>query len=200
MSSLREPPNDLGGFPFSRVPAELVRVCRSGRGTWWFSSDGSGRFDLVPPAGTCYLATDAYAAVREASRLGPVTPAWVAARDLRRVAPPDPEARLAATTHRAAGRFGVTTELATVLPHALPRRWAAAFRSLGFAGVRHDLRHDPRARPSGVALFGRAGATRRDDGERQRLTPAMATECGVEVLPPPRAAELTMVDRGVPAQ
>lgn len=25
-------------------------------GAWWFSSDGSGRFDLAPPDGVCYLA------------------------------------------------------------------------------------------------------------------------------------------------
>lgn len=194
MSSLREPPNDLRGFPGSRVPARLSRVCRSGRATWRFSSDGSGRFDLVPPAGTCYLATDAYAAVREASRSGPVTPAWVQDRELRRVAPPDPGARLGATTRRAAGRFGVTTELATLLPYDLPRRWAAAFRNHGLAGVRHELRHDPRARPSGVALFGVAGTPGWDDGERRRLTAAMLVECGVQVLPPPRAAAVTIVD------
>lgn len=194
MSSLREPPDALRGFPGSRVPVRLSRVCRSGRATWWFSSDGSGRFDLVPPAGTCYLATDAYAAVREASRLGPVTPAWAGARELRRIAPPDAGARLAATTRRGAGRFGVTTELATLLPHDLPRRWAAAFRSHGFAGIRHELRHDPRARPSGVALFGAAGAPAWDDGERQRLTTAMVVECGVQILPPPRVAAVTIVD------
>jgi hypothetical protein len=194
MTSLRRPPDDLHGFPGSRVPARLLRVCRGGRATWWFSSDGSGRFDLVPPTGTCYLATDAYAAVREASRSGPVTPAWVGARELRRVAPPDPSARLAATTRQAAGRFGVTTELATVLPYGLPRRWAAAFRDHGFAGIRHQLRHDPRARPSGVALFGAAGTPGWDDGERRRLTAAMVVECGVQILPPPRAAALTIVD------
>lgn len=194
MTSLREPPNDLDGFPGSRVPADLLRVCRGGRATWWFSSDGSGRFDLVPPTGTCYLATDAYAAIREASRLGPVTPGWLADRELRRVAPAEPGLRLAATTHRAAGSFGVTTELATLLPYDLPRRWAAAFRAHGFAGIRHELRHDQRARPSGVALFGRAGASLGNDGERLRLTPAMATECGVQVIPPPRAAELTLLD------
>jgi hypothetical protein len=171
----------------------LLRVCRSERTTWWFSSDGSGRFDLAPPEGTCYLATDAYAAVREASRLGPVTPGWVQARELREVAPPDPKARLAATTRRAAGRFGITTELSTLLPYDLPRRWAAAFRRHGLAGIRHELRHDPRARPSGLALFGSAGAPGWGDGERQRLSVSMVVGCGVQVLEPPQAAVLTIV-------
>lgn len=73
----------------------MVRVCQAAQDTWWFSADGSGRFDLTPPYGTCYLATDAYAAIREATRLGPVSNMWVLARELREVAPPDPNARLA---------------------------------------------------------------------------------------------------------
>ncbi|HUP23900.1 MAG TPA: RES domain-containing protein [Thermoanaerobaculia bacterium] len=194
MTSLREPPSDLGGFPGSLVPGHLLRVCRKERATWWFSSDGSGRFDLAPPEGTCYLATDAYAAVREASRLGPVTPGWVLARELRTVSPPDPTARLAATTRQAAGRFGLTTELATILPYDLPRRWAVAFRRRGFAGIRHELRHDQRARPSGIALFGSAGAPAWSDGKRQRLGVAMVESFGVAVLPLPLSTVLTIVD------
>lgn len=194
MSSLREPPERASGFVGSRVPDRLLRVCRSGRATWWFSSDVSGRFDLVPPEGTYYLATDTYAAVREASRLDPVTPAWVHARELRVVAPPDPQGRLAATTRRAAGRFGLTGELSTLLPYDLPRRWAAAFRSHGSAGIRHELRHDPRARPGGVALFGSAGAPGWSDGVPQQLTVTMVAESGVQVFPPPRIAALTLVE------
>jgi hypothetical protein len=110
------------------------------------------------------------------------------------VAPPDPAARLAATTRRGAGRFGVTTELSTLLPYDLPRRWAAALRRHGFAGVRHELRHDQRARPSGLALFGAAGAIGWDDGERERLTVKMVADFGVQVLEPPEAAILTIVD------
>lgn len=82
-------PGDLRGFPATSPPSRLVRVCRAGSSTCWYSSDGSGRFDLRPPEGTCYLATDAYAAIREASRLGPVSTGWVHARELREVAPPD---------------------------------------------------------------------------------------------------------------
>lgn len=161
--------------------------------TWWFSADGSGRFDLGPPAGTCYFGTDAYAAVREASRLGPVSTTWVQARELRQVTPPDPGARLAATTRKAAGRYGLTTELVTVLPYDLPRQWAAAFRAHGFDGIRHQLRHDQRARPSGVALFGAAGAGGRDDGKPTPLTREAAVAAGVPVLPPPSSAALTIL-------
>lgn len=189
--SLAEPAN-LAGFPAVGPPAGLVRVCRATQATWWFSADGSGRFDLSPPAGTCYLATDAYAAIREATRLGPVSTAWVRARELRKVAPPDASARLAATTRTAAGRFGVTTDLATAVPYDLPRRWAAAFQAQGFDGIRHQLRHDQRARPSGVALFGPAGAGDFDDGHQTRLTAAAVQAAGVKVLAPPSSASLTI--------
>lgn len=186
-------PGDLTGFPTVDPPARLVRVCRADRHTWWFSSDGAGRFDLSPPEGTCYLATDNYAAIREATRLGPVSTTWVHARELRAVVPPDPQARLAATTRKAAGRYGVTTELATVVPYELPHRWAAAFRSHGLDGIRHQLRHDQRARPSGVALFGTADTPPLHDGQRTILTAPAVEAAGIAVHPPPPAASLTIV-------
>lgn len=186
-------PSDLRGFPSTSPPSELVRVCRATSGTWWFSSDGSGRFDLQAPEGTCYLATDAYAAIREATRLGPVSSDWVTGREVRRAAPPDPHARLAATTRKAAGKHGTTTELVTLVPYDLPRRWAAAFRAHGFEGIRHQLRHDHRARPSGVSLFGTAGASTLDDGTRTSLTTDAVEAAGVPVHPPPTSAALTIV-------
>lgn len=186
-------PGDLTGFPAVTTPKRLVRVCQAARGTWWFSADGSGRFDLRPPEGTCYLATDAYAAIREATRLGPVSTWWVQARELREVTPPATSRRLAATTRQDAGRFGLTTELVTVLPYDLPRQWAAAFRRHGFDGIRHQLRHDQRARPSGVALFGPAGASNLDSGQPTALTISAVEAAGVMVLPPPNAASLTVV-------
>lgn len=112
---------------------------------------------------------------------------------MREVAPPNPHARLAATTRQASGRYGVTTELATVVPYDLPRRWAGAFRAHGFHGLRHQLRHDQRTRPSGVALFGPAGAGSFDNGERKALTASAVEACGVKVLPPPSSRSLTVV-------
>jgi hypothetical protein len=171
-----------------------VRACRRGRGTWWFSSDGSGRFDLEAPHGTCYLATDPIGALREATRGGPVSTTWVADRELWTVTPPDAAARrLAATTHQAAARFGLTTELVTVVPYDLPRRWASAFHHAGYAGIRHELRHDPRARPSGVSLFGAAGPGTHPDGEADRLTAGGLARAGVQVLDVPPAAHLTIL-------
>lgn len=186
-------PGDLTGFPTTTPPHNLVRVTRTGHPNGWFSADGAGRFDLTPPEGTCYLATDNYAAIREATRLGPVSTDWVRGRQLRYLHPPDPAARLAATTRKAAGRYGVTTELATILPYDVPRRWAAAFRAHGLDGIRHQLRHDQRARPSGVALFGPAGTDDLPEASRTALTAATVESAGVRVLPSPSAMTLTVV-------
>ncbi|MGH8776824.1 MAG: RES domain-containing protein [Jiangellaceae bacterium] len=186
-------PGDLTGFPAVPPPNRLLRVCRAGQATWWFSSDGTGRFDLDRPEGTCYLATDAYAAIREATRLGPVTTDWVQDRELREVRPPNPDARVAATSRKAAGRYGVTTELVTVLPYDLPRRWATAFRAHEFDGIRHQLRHDQRARPSGIALFGAAGPGAFPEGRAEALMPHDTERAGVNVLPPPSSITLTIV-------
>jgi hypothetical protein len=186
-------PGDLTGFPMVAPPKHMVRVCQAEQDTWWFSADGSGRFDLAPPQGTCYLATDAYAAIREATRLGPVSSLWVQARELREVAPPGPNARLAATTRQAAGGYGVTTELATVVPYDLPRRWAAAFYEHGFEGIRHQLRHDQRVRPSGIALFGSTAPGNHDNGQRTTLSVAAVEAAEVRVLPPPHSMALTVM-------
>lgn len=187
-------PNDLTGFPESTPPPRIVRLCRAVHPTWWFSNDGSGRFDLSAPDGTCYFATDDYAAIREATRLGPVSTAWLQERELREVAAPEGVTRLAATTRKAAGRYGMTTELATVVPYDLPQRWATAFRAAGFDGIRHQLRHDQRARPSGIAIFGPAEAISYDEGGRVELTRKMIEEAGVTVMAPPASSGLTILE------
>ena len=116
---------------------------------------------------------------------------WVTERELRTVTPPEPRRRLAATTHQAAAHFGLTTELVTVVPYDLPRRWARAFHQAGFGGIRHELRHDPR--PTGVSLFGASGPGDHPDGEATRLTVAALTRARVEVLDVPPAARLTVL-------
>jgi len=170
-----------------------VRVCRRTRGTWWFSSDGTGRFDLRSPEGTCYFATDAFAALREASRAGPVTPRWVSERELRQVEAPDPTARLAAVTRAKAAAFGLTTELVTVTPYDLPRRWATAFRRAGLAGIRHELSHDPSARPSGVSLFGPAGDPSWPRGSGEPISGSRLEAAGIAILDIPPSAVLTII-------
>lgn len=177
----------------------LHRVTSRGRGPWWFASDGSGRFDLDPPRGTCYLADDALVALLES--LGPVLPGGLDVADLQaRVVwsvPLPAQCDAADTTARSARSHGVTAEVATVTPYDRPRRWAAAFAQAGFGGVRYRARHDP-AGGRVLALFGAAGERR---GWR-RGRPAAATElaerlvaeCRIVVAPRPGVAELDVRD------
>jgi hypothetical protein len=70
VSPLGPPPGDLAGFPARDVPAgyPLFRIHRRGRAPWCFSHDRSGRFDLSPPRGTCYLAEEPLGAFVEVFR------------------------------------------------------------------------------------------------------------------------------------
>src|SRR3954466_15315248 len=60
-------PDALIRFPVWHVHAGTTfhRVTHGEHGPWWFSSDGSGRFDLVSPRGTCHLADDPVLAMLE---------------------------------------------------------------------------------------------------------------------------------------
>lgn len=190
------PADDLAGFPAWHVHAgtTLFRVTTSGHGPWWFSSDGAGRFDLTPPRGTCYLADDELGALLEV--LGPVlvvAPSWAKRFSLWQLSLPD-QCRAADTTVRSARGFGVTAELATTTPYALPQVWAAAFATAGYEGVRYRVRHDPGGSRA-LALFGAAGERRRwlrgrrqpvDDGMLARL----AAETGLRLAPVPDVADL----------
>jgi len=61
----------------------LYRIFRTGRSRWWFSYDGTGRFDLPFPAGTCYLAEDPLAALLQVRRgLTLLSEAFLDARQL----------------------------------------------------------------------------------------------------------------------
>ncbi|MHB1446099.1 MAG: hypothetical protein ACYCTI_13170 [Acidimicrobiales bacterium] len=61
------------------------------------------------------------------------------------------------------------------------------------AGIGHELRHDPRARPSGVALFGTVGEAVWPDNARA-LTESDVLSAGVRVLPVPPSAAVTIFD------
>jgi len=97
------------------------------------------------------------------------------------------------TTVRAARGYGVTAELASITPYALPQRWAAAFAATGLQGVRYRIRHDPGGSRA-LALFGAAGERRWPRGRRQpvgrALLDRLAAEAGVRVAPLPVAADL----------
>ena len=189
-------PDDLVGFPVWHVHGgtTLFRVTTSGYGPWWFSSDGAGRFDLVPPRGTCYLADDELGAVLEV--LGPVavvSAAWAKRFSIWQLGLPD-QCSAADTTVRAARGFGVTAELATMTPYDLPQLWAAAFAAAGYQGVRYRVRHDPGGSRA-LALFGAAGERKRWRRGRCRdvdddLLDRLADATGLRVAAVPDAADL----------
>lgn len=188
-----EEPGDLTGFPVAAVD-EAGRVHQGDLGVWWFANDGKGRFDLPDPDGTCYLATDVYAAVREVTRGKPAARGWIAKRVITTVHVRD-GAALADTTSADAGDFDVTKEICTTTDYGLCQRWAAALRNEGFAGLLHELRHDPRPVASGVSLFGRHGS-RRGPGRvvgRRMLTEGDVTGAGVTAFDHPGSRNVTIV-------
>jgi hypothetical protein len=159
LSPLGLPPDDLSRFPAFGVDRRrsIYRIHRAGVGPWWFSGDGSGRFDLRDGRGSCYLAATPVGAFIEVFRVATVIPeAEVEARSLSSLVPPT-RARLADCTVRAARRFGITGAIHTQPDYTVPQAWAEAFAAAGFEGIRHRLSHDPAQRELGVVLFGDAG-------------------------------------------
>lgn len=161
--AIGNPPPSLAGFPKWRLRPStiLTRAHRAGLSPWWFSSDLSGRFDLVGPSGTCYLATDVTTALRERFghdlvEQGVVT--WKAAQGTQVSRLQVPKGRwLANVCHDDAAAHGVTRELGTGAHYDRPQAWAAAFHDHGFSGLRYQTRFTTSPRPNAVALFGDAG-------------------------------------------
>jgi hypothetical protein len=190
------PPSSLIGFPARALDtgAEVFRAHQADRAPWWFGNDGGGRFDLAAPQGTCYTALDAVSALRE--RLGPVlggraalpesTLAEVVVSRLRL-----PERRRAADLQsRAAASFGVTRELESMVPYAVPQAWAQAFADAGFGAVSYGPRFTP-GECTAVALFGPEGLASWE-GDPSPV-PAQEISSGLRVWPTPRRADLSVV-------
>jgi RES domain len=162
--ALGRPPADLSGFPRSRLlpSTPLYRAHTAGRSPWWFSSDSSGRFDLIQPNGTCYLATDIDTALRERFghalvRKQVVTFDAAAKTELSKVQISSVR-WLANTCSRDAAKFAMTREIGTCPSYAIPQAWAAAFFAGGkHSGIRYQTRFSTGAAPNAVALFDTAG-------------------------------------------
>jgi hypothetical protein len=157
LSPLGAPPEDLGDFPSHRLRRGrvLYRIHRCERSPWWFSGDGSGRFDLMDGRGTCYLAEEPIGAFVEVFRREALIPeAEIVVRCLAQLAA---AGTVADCTVEEARGFGVTAALHSQPGYELTRAWAQAFADVGFGGIRYRLAHDPSAQQPGVALFGDAG-------------------------------------------
>ncbi len=204
--SLEAPPTDVATLaigPSIGGTESLVRCTRSVFDSpWYFSADGSGRFDLEDPEGTCYLASDIVGALRET--LGPdymrgnlVAESFFINRTLWELLP-----RSTGLTDHIANLLddgwnfiGLTNEIFDISSYILPRAWADCFRRAGWEGIRVRLRHLLSSERYGVALFGPAGAQPRDsrfyDPIRASITrPTLdtftsATGIGVDSTPVP---------------
>lgn len=154
------PPPDVARFPRSRLlpSAALHRAHKIGTSPWRFSSDLSGRFDLIQPNGTCYVATDVATALRERFghdlvRQGVVTFQAAARTQVSTLRVPSGR-WLANTCSPAAADFGMTREIGTCPSYDIPQAWAAVFFDGGkHSGIRYQTRFTTGAVPNATALF-----------------------------------------------
>lgn len=150
----------LDGFPRRTLRGDRVvyRIHRAARGAWWFSADGSGRFDPVGSAmGACYLADKPLGAFVEVFRTPILLPeSEVKARHLQEVEV-GRDLRLADLTSGRALAFGVTASLGADEDYTRSQAFAEQALQAGYDGVRYLVRHDPRQRLYGYALFGPPG-------------------------------------------
>lgn len=164
---------------------------------YWFSSDGGGRFDLSPPLGTCYLASNQHTAAREV--VGPalahnryIPSSLVFERVVSELHLPDP-VRAAMTTSKKALLFGcVGMELSATSDYDLTQAWAAAFSKAGFTGVWYQPRFSP-PRGRALALFGAAGLREGEPHQSVGLA-QVCLQMGYHIAVPPSARSLTVLE------
>jgi RES domain-containing protein len=151
---------DLRRFPRRTLRGNrtLHRMHRAHHRPWWFSSDGSGRFDPVGTGlGACYLAEEPLGAWVESYRKAmKISEADIADRRLVAVAL-GRDLRLADVTSRRALAFGVTAAVGAGEDYRPSQQFARDAISAGFGGVRYHFSHDPAQGLHGVALFAPAG-------------------------------------------
>lgn len=141
---------------------------KRGFGPWWFSRDGSGRFDLLGEAeGSCYLADDPLGTYVEKFReagVDLIAPAEIEKQELTQFEI-EQAVRLADCTASNCRGFGVTGAIHSTPNYDLTQAWALALWKAGFGGIRYFVSHDPSQTLLGVALFGW------DRPEKGRTTP-----------------------------
>ncbi|WP_426519610.1 RES family NAD+ phosphorylase [Diaminobutyricibacter sp. McL0618] len=195
---------DLTAFPEAPLPAgeqkfRAHEAFRGSAGAWHFSNGPGGRFNLSGTRGTCYLADSVEAAVYEA--VGPdldemdcfgradaaklmVTPVII-----------DDDVTTADLDTKRARHYGVKNELSTMVPYAIPQKWAAAFDAAGFGGLRYISRQVSGSDDASWAIFGPAGPdpTRSFDAAGARDGITAFIEAGVTLLGTATTADLTVI-------
>jgi hypothetical protein len=187
----------LEAFPRRKLRGDraIHRIHRAARGPWWFSSDGSGRFDpLGTGLGACYLAERPLGAWVDVFRKRlVVAEAEVAERALLSVTL-GRDLRLADLTSRRALAFGVTASLGADEEYGDSQAFAVEAAGAAFQGIRYLLRHDPAQQLYGIALFGPAGGSEPGDSDWPQhydgpLPEGLAAEAqaafGFRVIPAP---------------
>ena len=196
----QQPPRgdaDYEGFPSKRYRTGhgCFRAHSAGNGPWWFASDRNGRFNLLPPNGTCYVAEDAATALRERVgpelvRLGFVPESLLADAVVSHLRLPQPTNAADCESPRAV-EFGVTREMATCT-YALSQQWAAALHSAGFTGLRYGARFTPGDSGIAIALFGAGGGHDSARDPRPRAAADVAAEAGLQTIGLPRLNQLQL--------
>jgi hypothetical protein len=162
---------------------------RAAHDPWWFSSDGSGRFDLAPPDGACYMAETPLGALIEHFDGISVTLRDDLEQRCISILNPAKPLRLADCTSPHARRFGVDLALSAGSDYPRTQQFAAWFREGGLHGVRYLLRNDPTATLVGIALFGAAGEQNlpvlSTSPVDEATLDAAARRFAIEVLPQP---------------
>lgn len=151
---------NLKGFPRRTLRSDptLHRIHRGETSPWWFSSDGSARFDPVGTgSGACYFAEVPLGAWVEVFRKRMLlAEAEVRERSLLSVQL-GRDVRLANLTSRRALAFGVTASLGADEHYDESQAFSVSAVHAGFDGIRYLVRHDPAQHLYGVALFAEAG-------------------------------------------
>ena len=141
----------------------MYRVAKSA--PWWFCTCGGCRFDLHPDDpqgwGTLYAGTNPVTGVLE--MIGPelhrrpISREFLATRAIW-VLGYDRSLNLADLQHPSATGFGVTNELATMVPYDVPQAWAEALAAEGLDGIAYRTRFVTDVEATGLALFDEAGS------------------------------------------
>ena len=204
-------PKLLAGFPSTKIGTTKAfyraHSAMHSSSPWWFSSAGSGRFDLTDHRGTCYLAESRAAALREAlgTRLvsAGVERSALESRAISTLFLPSP-LRAANTTSAYAANHGVTREISSVTPYAITQAWALAWADAGFDGVRYMGRLSTAIVPEArcLAVFHLAGTP--GSSFKPDPSPTSATDTAIRahmrILDTPTSpASLTILQAPTPA-
>lgn len=195
-----DPVRDYRRFPSRtiRFGSRWYRQHRHDLNPWWFSNSLEGRFDLSTPNGTCYLASTPQAATRE--RVGPdlaaaghVAASVMHGRVISALLIPETVRAANLDSDRAGHRYGITSELATMVGYAVPQAWAHVLHAAGFGGLVARLRFSPSGQ-QGVALFGEGGSrTEWQTDPDPRPLVEEARHMGIQVVRPPDNDQITII-------